>query len=316
MNTVVEGYERPARHPELATFVRATRPPFLILTVIACFVGFATSAAQGVPFQSGYAAATLLLAVLAHAAANVWNDCSDALLGTDAINVRRIEPYTGGSRVIQNGELSAADMRRYALALAGAAIAGGLLLAVLRGPGLLAIGLAGGFIGWAYSQPGLALMSRGLGEFAVGIGWALVVVGADFVQRGHFTDLPFAASVGVALLVAALLTINQIPDIDADRACGKHTLAVRLGALATSRVYACFTLGAYVWLGFAIASARLPSSAALAGLALPIAAAALRGAFRHVGPRGGDLRPALRANVLHVLAHIALLALGLWRAAP
>jgi len=303
------------QNPELAAFVRAVRPPFLILTAITCLVGLASSAVQGVELQSGYAAATLFLAVIAHAAANVWNDCGDALIGTDAINAQRIEPYTGGSRVIQNGELSEPDMRRYAIALAGVSVVGGLLLVALRGPGLLAIGLAGGVVGWAYSQPKVALMSRGLGELAVGLSWALVVVGADFVQRGHFAGLPIVASVGVALLVAALLTINQIPDIDADAACGKRTLAVRLGPFATSRVYACFTLGAYAWLALAIARGWLPATAALAGLALPVGAAAIRGAFRHVSPRGGDLRPALRANVLHVLGHTALLALGLWLAA-
>jgi 1,4-dihydroxy-2-naphthoate octaprenyltransferase len=186
-----------------------------------------------------------------------------------------------------------------------------LLLVALRGPGLLAIGLTGGVIGWAYSQPKVALMSRGLGEVAVGLSWALVVVGADFVQRGQFAPLPIFASIEVALLVAALLTINQIPDIDADAVCGKRTLAVRLGAWTTSRVHACFTLGAYAWLVLAISRGWLPATAALAGLALPAGAAAIRGAFRHVGPRGGDLAPALRANVLHVLGHTALLAAGI-----
>lgn len=304
------------QHPDLTAFFRAVRPPFLALTAITCLVGFATSAAQGVPFQSAYAAATLFLAVIAHAAANVWNDCGDAFLGTDAINANRIEPFTGGSRVIQDGELTELDMRRFALGLAMVSIVGGLVLVGLRGPGLLVIGAAGAFIGWAYSQPTLALMSRGLGELAVGISWALVVVGADFVQRGHFAALPVVASIGVALLVAALLTINQIPDIDADRACGKRTLAVRLGATLTSRVYAMFTLGAYAWLVLAIALDLLPPGAACAGLALPAGVAAMRGAYRHVGPRGGDLKPALRANVIHVLGHTLLLAIGLWLAVP
>lgn len=302
------------RNPDLAAFFHAVRPPFLVLTAITCLVGFATAAAQGVALQSGYAAATLFLAVIAHAAANVWNDCGDACIGTDAINTNRIEPFTGGSRVIQNGDLTEADMRRFALGLATVSILGGLALVVLRGPGLL-LGLGGAFLGWAYSQPTLALMSRGLGELAVGISWALVVVGADFVQRGEFAGLPFAASIGVALLVAALLTINQIPDIEADRACGKRTLAVRLGALATSRVYALFTLGAYAWLALAITADILPRTAACAVLALPAGVAAMRGAARHVGPHGGDLAPALKANVLHVLGHTALLAVGLWLAA-
>lgn len=302
-------------NPDLTAFLHAVRAPFLVLTALTCLVGLATSAAQDVEIQSGYAAATLFLAVIAHAAANVWNDYGDALIGTDAINTNRIEPFTGGSRVIQNGEFTALDMRRFAAALALVSMIGGLVLVGLRGPGLLVVGLAGAVIGWAYSQPRIALMSRGLGEPAVGVSWALVVVGADYVQRGEFAVMPVLASLGVALLVAALLTINQIPDIEADRACGKRTLAVRLGPLATSRVYAAFTLGAYAWLAFAIAEGYLPTSAACAFLALPAGVAAIRGAFRHVSPRGGDLAPALRANVIHVLGHTGLLAIGIALAA-
>ena len=82
----------------------------------------------------------LAVMLLAHAAANVYNDVGDDITGADPGNHDRIYPYTGGSRFIQSGLLSRAQMIRLALGLAAAALLLGRLLAVLRGPGV---------IGWA-----------------------------------------------------------------------------------------------------------------------------------------------------------------------
>lgn len=75
----------------------------------------------------------------------------------------------------------------------------------------------------------LALVSRGLGEAAVAAGWLLVVVGSDYVQRGAFALAPLQAGLSYALLVAAILFINEFPDRRGDAAAGKRTLVVRLG---------------------------------------------------------------------------------------
>ena len=66
----------------------------------------ASAVTDGTAFGWMRAAATLLLALLAHAGINVFNDYCDHLNGTDARNTQRIYPFTGGSRFIQNGVLS------------------------------------------------------------------------------------------------------------------------------------------------------------------------------------------------------------------
>ena len=43
-------------------------------------------------------------------------------------------------------------------------------------------------------------MSRGLGELAVAAAWWLVVLGADYVQRGHFAATPALLAHAVAPL--------------------------------------------------------------------------------------------------------------------
>ena len=56
---------------------------------------------------------------------NVLNDVGDEELGTDRANTDRIYPYTGGSRFIQQGIMSASEMARWGTTLiAMAAIAG------------------------------------------------------------------------------------------------------------------------------------------------------------------------------------------------
>lgn len=301
----------PPAAPALSAWWRALRPGFLLLTLIACGVGVAASHADGVALSPSLALASALFAVIAHAAANVWNDCGDAALGTDAVNTGRVEPYTGGSRVIQNGELSLAQMRALAVMLGLVAVWGGGLLAWLRGPGLLAIGLVGAAIGYAYSQPRLALMSRGVGELAVGVAWALVVIGADFVQRGDFARLPLLASVSLGLLVAAVLLINQVPDIEADAICGKRTLAVRLGPVGALRIYGMLVLAAYAWTAAAVLAGALPAGAAASLVTLPLGLLALRRGQAHVRCPAASLRPALQWSVLQALGHGALFALGL-----
>jgi 1,4-dihydroxy-2-naphthoate octaprenyltransferase len=178
-----------------------------------------------------------MLAVLAQAGANVLNDYYDAASGADVANRERLFPFTGGSRFIQNGVLSPGQTRAFGFALLAAVIPAGLWLAWQAGAGLVAIGMAGLCLGWAYSAPPFALMSRGLGEVAIALCWLLVTVGTDYVQRGGFSALPALAGLSYALLVANVLYLNQFPDRAGDAAAGKRTLVVRLGIDRTRTLY-------------------------------------------------------------------------------
>jgi 1,4-dihydroxy-2-naphthoate polyprenyltransferase len=230
MNTILTSLEptRARLANPFARYLLATRPAFLTITLAGCLLGFATAVAGGAAFDWTRALATLLLALLAHAGINVLNDYCDHLNGTDARNTQRIYPFTGGSRFIQNGVLTPRQVRGLAAALFAVTIAGGLWLLSVAGAGLFWIGLAGLTIGWAYSAPPLRLNSRGLGEFCVATGFLLVIVGADFVQRGTFVLLPWLAGAPYALLVTNVLYINQFPDRTADRASGKLHWVARL----------------------------------------------------------------------------------------
>ena len=191
--------------PPLALrWLAASRPGFLVVTLVATLVGIGSALACGVAPRWPEALATVVLALLTHAAVNLHNDWGDALIGSDAVNTDRIGPFTGGSRVVQDGVFMPVQLKTAVQMLAMVVTGGGLLLAARSGPGLLLIGLAGLLLGWAYSQPRLALMSRGWGELAVAAGWWLVVVGADFVQRRAFGEIAMIVGVSPALLIAAV----------------------------------------------------------------------------------------------------------------
>jgi 1,4-dihydroxy-2-naphthoate octaprenyltransferase len=230
------------------TLVQMTRPGFLVITAVACVLGTAVAAACGHGPNVWTALATLVLAVMMHAAANVLNDYHDALNGADEANTQGLFPFTGGARLIQNGQVTTQDTHNLAKALIVFLIPCGLLLTVKTGGGLMMLGLAGLLLGWAYSAPPLALMKRGWGEATVALTWGLVVVGADYVQRKHFFVIPAAVAVSFALLVGNILVINGFPDAVADAQVGKRTLVVRLGARWAAWAYLAFALLAYAWL--------------------------------------------------------------------
>ena len=67
---------------------RMTRPGFLSITLVGCLLGFALAAACGCGFDVTLAVVTVVLALLAHAGANVLNDYHDARNGADAANAQ------------------------------------------------------------------------------------------------------------------------------------------------------------------------------------------------------------------------------------
>lgn len=300
----------PSRERLLSPVVRyllATRPAFLTITLAGCLLGMATAVEEGAAFSWVRAAATLLLAMLAHAGINVLNDYCDHLNGSDARNTQRIYPYTGGSRFIQNGVLTPRQVLGFAVALFAATIAGGLWLLSVAGAGLFWIGLAGLVIGWGYSAPPLRLNSRGVGELCVAAGFLLVVAGADIVQRGVPASLPWLAGAPYALLVANLLYLNQFPDRAADRASGKLHWVARLPPAAAARGYGLILLLAAVALSGGVWVGALPSMSliALAALLPGVMAARQLQRFAAMPER---LAPAIRATLLSAHAQPLLLA--------
>ena len=291
----------------LKRYLLATRPAFLTITLVGGLLGIASAVADGVPLDGIGAAATLLLALCAHAAVNVHNDYCDHLNGTDAGNTGRIFPFTGGSRFIQNGVLTPAQTRGYAMALFAVTIIGGSLLVLRAGGGLLGIGLVGVLVGWAYSSPPLRLNSRGVGEACVALTFWLVVVGADFVQRSQFSSTPALAGIHYALLTTDILYIKQFQAREADIAAGKLHWVARLSPLQAAWGYVLILAAATIAILAPVLLGLLPRGVALGVMALVPAAGAARSLLRDAN------RPQLLAGAIRqtiAAAHLAALTMA------
>ena len=119
-------------------------------------------------------------------------------------------------------------MVRACVAFYAVAIAIGFLLAAERGWWLLAIGAVGVVLSLAYTAPPFRLVHRGLGEPVTALGFGPVMtLGAYFVCAQQWSWEAFYISLPVALLIALVLYVNQIPDRAGDEAVGKRTLIVR-----------------------------------------------------------------------------------------
>jgi 1,4-dihydroxy-2-naphthoate octaprenyltransferase len=294
----------------VARYVAATRPPFLTASLMACLLGLATAWHGDPAFDIPLALVTLLFALLAQAGVNVLNDYYDSLNGTDAQNTERIFPFTGGSRFIQNGVMTQSEMRNYGFALMACVAAAGLWLMARSAPQLMYVGLAGLFIGWAYSAPPFRLNSRGLGELCVAAGFLAITVGTDFVQRKGFAAVPFIAGLSYALLVANLLYINQFPDRTADTAAGKLHWVARLQVQQARWGYVLIVALSYIWLLVSVALGWLPLLALLALFALPLSAQAARLLLRHAA-QPQQLGDAIKLTIAAMMVHGTLLSLAL-----
>jgi 1,4-dihydroxy-2-naphthoate octaprenyltransferase len=294
----------------LSTLVRMTRPAFLAITVVGVLLGIASADACGHPPHPGTALATLLLACLAHAAGNVLNDVHDALSGADAANTEGLFPFTGGTRLIQQGVVSVQQTRDLARALLLVLVPAGVWLALRSSPSVLWIGAVGLLLAWAYSAPPLALMARGLGEATVALVWSLVVVGADAVQRGTVFIVPVFTALGFGLLAANILLVNGLPDAHADARVGKRTLAVRAGPRGTAALYLLIALLAHGWLAWGVWHFLQPARALWGLASAPLSLAAALWLWRHA-PTPARLRPAIVLTIAAACVHGLAMAAGL-----
>jgi len=289
--------------------LRTTRLPFLSATIVPVVLGIAIAARHG-SFDLLTAVLTVIGASFVQLGLNVANDVFDTAQGADDANLTPTK-FSGGSRVIQYGLVSFRQMAGLATIFYVTAGLIGLLLLALRGsPALLIIGVVGFIVSIGYTAPPLKFVYRGLGEIAVAIGFGpLMLLGAYVVQtRGALSWEPFVASLPIALLVALILYVNEIPDRRGDARAGKRTLPVRLSKPTVIAIYQVAAVAAYVIVVVGVVVGQLPIPALLALLSAPLALQVSRGlAPNYDNPYG--LMAVMGVNVkVHLYAGLLLLA--------
>ncbi|GHB08101.1 prenyltransferase [Modicisalibacter luteus] len=293
--------------------LQAARPPFLLLAPLCVLLGAGAARAEGLALSGWDVWLALVGSVTAHAAVNLLNEYHDFHSGLDAMTRRT--PFSGGSGALPACPHAAPFVATAAAAcLAVTVFIGGYFLAQ-RGPAMLVFGIAGlalvwGYSGWIVCRPWLCLLAPGIG-FGV-----LMVLGSHWAVSGRLGGTVLSAMPVPVLLVSALLLVNQLPDIDADRRVGRRHLAIVLGVRRAARLAAWLNAAAFVGLMSAIVLSGVPRlawPALLPGLA---AFWLIRGLYR-LDKRevDGDRRillPLMAAQVAILLTTLAVLDLSLW----
>ena len=226
------------------------RLPFLTATIVPILLG-AAIASRYVSIDWIYFALTMLGGFFLHIGTNTSNDYFDHTSGTDEANYNYMVPFSGGSRSIQMGLISAKGMLY--LSIATFAIGGliGIPLINKAGINILYLGFIGFLSGFFYTAPPFRFASRkGLGELLIGLNFGpLMVAGSFLVQTsGDTANLNDAilAGIPIGLLVAAIVYVNQFPDHDGDKATGKNNLVVVFGPEKARVGYVFLVIGAFI----------------------------------------------------------------------
>lgn len=295
----------------LARWVAGARPRTLAAAAVPVAVGTALGwwalggATPGAGAVSGpgtviwwRAACALVVALGLQIGTNYANDYSDGVRGTDRDRV-------GPMRLVASGAAAPGSVRLAALASFAAAGVAGLALAAATSWWLVPIGLACVAAGWFYTGGPKPYGYTGLGELFVFVFFGVVATaGSAYVQSGRL-DMWWAC-IPVGLLSTALLEANNLRDVEGDRAAGKHTLAVRVGAHRAGWLYAGSLAGVAAGIG-AVAAVRPWALLALAGLVLGVRP--VRDALST--RRGPALLPVLAGTARLQIAVGGLLALGI-----
>ena len=293
----------PDRPSSLRIWILAIRPATLPAAVSGVAVGLGAALAVGAPFRVDAAIGCLAVALLLQITANLSNDLADFRKGADTPD------RTGPIRVAAAGLVTERQLEvaiGLTVVLAGIV---GLWLTVIGGPVLVAIGALAIVAALAYTGGPWPYGYRALGEVFVFIFFGLVAVtGTAYLQAGRLEPLFVAAAIPVGALTTAILVVNNLRDIPTDAAARKRTLAVVMGAPATTVEYGLLLLGAYVVpLAMAVAGRGLPVLLPL--LTIPLAVPQFRTVRTFSEPR--QLNPVLKATARLALVHGLLFATGL-----
>jgi 1,4-dihydroxy-2-naphthoate octaprenyltransferase len=290
-------------------YLKALRAPFLAGSVIPVIIGTALAFKES-EFVFLYLIVTLVGVAGLHLGANLINDYYDAG-GSDPFNFR-VTPFSGGSRVIQNKELTRDTVRTMALFFFAIGVVSGLWFVFNGRPLVLLIGMMGLVAGWAYSAPPLQLMSRGWGEILIFFAFGpLVTLGTFYVMSGFLDDTGFLLGIPQGFFITGVIWINQFPDYEADRKAGKNNLVVRLTPEISRYFYCAIMLMAYASVVIMVFSKGLSPLTLISVLSFPLAFKAMRILWRQYLSVDGII-PAQALTIQALITHGLLLSLAIW----
>lgn len=221
----------------------------------------------------------LLVALFLQIAANLANDYSDGVRGTDRARTDSSATSSGTSpaapaRLVSSGT-DPSSVLVAAIVFAALACEAGLVLTFATSHWwFLIVGILCLLAGWFYVGGKHPYGYRGLGDLAVFLFFGLVAtLGTQYALASRITAMGVCGAISAGLSACAVLGVNNLRDADTDRQAGKNTLVVLLGRQAGSIIVAAEALLAAVLLG--VTTVLQSSATGICATLLALSSAAL-----------------------------------------
>ncbi|MFR0558015.1 1,4-dihydroxy-2-naphthoate octaprenyltransferase [Pseudoscardovia radai] len=221
----------------------------------------------------------LLVALFLQIAANLANDYSDGVRGTDRARTDSSATSSGTSpaaptRLVSSGT-DPSSVLVAAIVFAALACEAGLVLTFATSHWwFLIVGILCLLAGWFYVGGKHPYGYRGLGDLAVFLFFGLVAtLGTQYALTSRITAMGICGAISAGLSACAVLGVNNLRDADTDRQAGKNTLVVLLGRQAGSIIVAAEALLAAVLLG--VTTVLQSSATGICATLLALSSAAL-----------------------------------------
>ncbi|HTY75123.1 MAG TPA: prenyltransferase [Candidatus Nanoarchaeia archaeon] len=224
--------------PRAKVWWQALRYHFIPPSIFPAVLGGLVSWARNIVFIPAYFTLVLIAIIINHIALNMTDDYYDFKHAVDQLKPGEQNPYTGGSGTLSSGLIKPRSMFKVFTICYLATVAAGFYLTLTRGLPILALGLIGVFCAVFYTAPPVSFGHHGLGELAMLLNFGTVIgLGAFYVQAQKFTIEAFLATLPLGIMLFSMIVINEIPDVEEDRAAGKLTLVARYGKKAGAKAY-------------------------------------------------------------------------------
>jgi 1,4-dihydroxy-2-naphthoate octaprenyltransferase len=292
---------------ELAARLGPARVPFLLLPPVCVILGYATASREIASVNVLSFVLALVGAIAAHISVNTFNEYADFRSALDSKTTRT--PFSGGSGTLQLRPELAGWALLMAIGTLALTAGIGLYFTIIRGAGILPLGIGGLLIIvtysiWAVRNTAFCLIAPGLGF------GPFMVMGTHYVLTGHYSWAAGLASLVPFFLVNNLLLLNQFPDVEADRSVGRKNLPITKGRSVSAMIYAVFTASAYAAIVAGVLFKLTPVLSLIGIATIVLAIPSIIGAFKNKDniPK---LIPSMGQNVVINLLTPLLLAAGL-----
>lgn len=213
----------------MKSWIKAFRLRTLPLAISGWLVG-TSMAANSTDINVLISALTLLTAIFLQILSNLANDYGDASSGVD-------KDRKGEERMVSSGKITAGAMRKAMIIFGLLSLVSGVSLIVLAFPNdwessliFLAIGIIGIVAAIKYTVGKNPYGYVGFGDVFVFVFFGIVLVfGTYYLQTETLNWLALLPAASLGLFSVGVLNVNNIRDIESDKAAGKHSIPVRLG---------------------------------------------------------------------------------------